>query len=631
MTNPETYLGFWLDYSKSLPFRPTLTLTNQQASYLIAGVSYLLASIVLPILWRASILLAYLLNFARTSNQPLEVHQRQVIVRNARLPNDAFFGLLGTFKSWRKSHATSPARRGHFALLLMPAFLAMVVTGLFGVFVPSLLASDAADSIIILSKHGVCGFLGLDDRYADLKESAASTTKELAETTNGRSYAAQTYEGLQKTTGTSIFPVLTLPFTVNKSAECPFAPDFCRLGPQGAISFDTGLLDSHGHLGINAPSKDRVHYRWRSTCTPLKLPASLVNITRSGERNYVPISKAEPLIDIYLGTQGSQPYTISWKSNLLSRLGYEVKTVSARNKFSDAKNISWNPASGLNRTDADVSLIFLAPNSVVYARAVHDPVFQANGTKQKPLVYENDRVFRADNSFIFIACADQHQFCSQAADKCSQLDGILGNWESPFVQEGLTSQFATANRLRLHAQANIMEESVKTLGSNSLIAKSLTSDDLLLSPGLPSDHWHDETQLWFETGLAKFQHRVIDFVNLSLTDQDRVVYHAVPAEKFSPFTELNRRLKAQCSHQRIQSQGQVQNFSVFALALLAGLSLVIGLGCEFILPRLAKALCHNAFERWENDETRMLWRDRVDNRGTLKWAIDYPWVAVDRH
>ena len=51
-------------------------------------------------------------------------------------------------------------------------------------------------------------------------------------------------------------------------APCPFAPELCS--STEAITLDTGYIDSHLNLGINAPESDRVTLRKRVRCAPLE-------------------------------------------------------------------------------------------------------------------------------------------------------------------------------------------------------------------------------------------------------------------------------------------------------------------------------------------------------------------------
>lgn len=50
--------------------------------------------------------------------------------------------------------------------------------------------------------------------------------------------------------------------------DCPFDPSLCHSNAKAAV-LDSGYLDSNDVLGINAPPKDRVLVRRKSTCVPL--------------------------------------------------------------------------------------------------------------------------------------------------------------------------------------------------------------------------------------------------------------------------------------------------------------------------------------------------------------------------
>jgi hypothetical protein len=53
---------------------------------------------------------------------------------------------------------------------------------------------------------------------------------------------------------------------VTNNDDCPFQGNVCLLGPQSAVTFDTGYLDVNT-LGIN--SRNRPFYRRKTTCAPL--------------------------------------------------------------------------------------------------------------------------------------------------------------------------------------------------------------------------------------------------------------------------------------------------------------------------------------------------------------------------
>jgi hypothetical protein len=74
---------------------------------------------------------------------------------------------------------------------------------------------------------------------------------------------------IQSSTECNVFKTLKLPYTTIRNVTCPFAEEMC-LGPSNSsVTFDTELLDSSSHLGINAVKKNRVQLRKAMTCSPI--------------------------------------------------------------------------------------------------------------------------------------------------------------------------------------------------------------------------------------------------------------------------------------------------------------------------------------------------------------------------
>lgn len=61
----------------------------------------------------------------------------------------------------------------------------------------------------------------------------------------------------------------SLHFTSDRNASCPFTGDIC-LSEFGNLKLDTGYINTHEDLGINAPREDRFFLRNMYHCAPLK-------------------------------------------------------------------------------------------------------------------------------------------------------------------------------------------------------------------------------------------------------------------------------------------------------------------------------------------------------------------------
>ena len=84
------------------------------------------------------------------------------------------------------------------------------------------------------------------------------------------SYAEECYNTNAAPQECSIFTKKALSSTVNRNASCPFpGGDKICAHLSGNVLIDTGLLNSHADLGMNAEPNDRIAYRRVDACAPL--------------------------------------------------------------------------------------------------------------------------------------------------------------------------------------------------------------------------------------------------------------------------------------------------------------------------------------------------------------------------
>lgn len=104
------------------------------------------------------------------------------------------------------------------------------------------------------------------------------------------------------------------------------------------------------------------------------------------------------------GPMGSRNYTYSYNTHgaIVDNQGYSLFTL-----FSHAAAglSAWTPIPELNRTDSDVSLFILAPNSIRYEAPVKDPFFSANLPFD---LGEGETLYVADHYLDVMACTEQH-------------------------------------------------------------------------------------------------------------------------------------------------------------------------------------------------------------------------------
>lgn len=95
---------------------------------------------------------------------------------------------------------------------------------------------------------------------------AALNSIDVNDTLAATTYSRACYGTAQNALQCTQYPQSQLSWEVNQNATCPFSQDLCFYGASSAYEMDTGLIDSHVALGINAPKSERVQYRKVTTC-----------------------------------------------------------------------------------------------------------------------------------------------------------------------------------------------------------------------------------------------------------------------------------------------------------------------------------------------------------------------------
>jgi hypothetical protein len=113
-------------------------------------------------------------------------------------------------------------------------------------------------------------------------------------------------------------------WTTNQNASCPFGGEgTCLLSPTAAYEMDTGQMDSHDILGLDAVPAERVTLRKIATCAPLHLSpyATLVNRTLGDEETdeflWVDIGEMS-------GADGNWTYQYDTHSSWMN-IGYDLQ------------------------------------------------------------------------------------------------------------------------------------------------------------------------------------------------------------------------------------------------------------------------------------------------------------------
>lgn len=266
-TNPTIYLGFWTNWSYGKVLGSTLTLSKNNGLLLTAFLA-LYVRVAGGHLWN---IVCFIIFLSRSSSEPRSglFHQQQALLRSK--PSDLAFAWQSFRISWEWRKVTRRAMIKSLPLTLLTLLYTMcfAAAGILSSRVTSTSLSE------VLLKEVSCGSfsdLYLHHNYSTPAEMAAAANYGVRVR---RNFKAGSMLG-RSCYGTSPYNVSFQDCDVlgrqqiqwtNESTLCPFGGDICKTS---AIRFDTGPIDSHLQLGINAPREDRVSYQRIMECAPLK-------------------------------------------------------------------------------------------------------------------------------------------------------------------------------------------------------------------------------------------------------------------------------------------------------------------------------------------------------------------------
>jgi hypothetical protein len=190
-------------------------------------------------------------------------------------PTTSYFAQLN-FSRLRLLHAFSPFlemahKKARQLLQFLPTLcftvltiIAFTVAGGYS----SRISSGMSDEVLINGYN--CGILteNVDRNVSIIEENERYNSMMYADAAN---YAQQCYsENSTEIPSCDRFVVKNLTTAATDTeASCPFPGDTCRRNNSN-IRLDTGYIDSHDHLGLNAQPAERFAYRYVLQCAPLK-------------------------------------------------------------------------------------------------------------------------------------------------------------------------------------------------------------------------------------------------------------------------------------------------------------------------------------------------------------------------
>ncbi|QPC71273.1 hypothetical protein HYE68_002025 [Fusarium pseudograminearum] len=604
----EIYTGSWTDWSRGRVLGATLTLSSRDASLLLAFI----AAFVTVVAIRLWLIIAFTTHqFAAAGGKHDGLYyQRQVILRNVKSAPAAAWLFIQQAWHWRGIARSSYSRTLPLALFCIIYSVGFAILAVF-----SSQISDSASAYRLLRSPS-CGFQIPSEEYQ----------KATFDNQRAALYSKECYSNTSSPM-CNMLPTRKLEWA-SSSVDCPFGGKVCLDTP--SLKMESGMIDTHYDLGLNNPPKNRLKYRRETVCSPLN--------TGDGFTQYI---------------NGSEADSLGWQDNVLIRYLYgknlngTINHTHIYNTFGRNINIGystwtffypynsvWQPVDELLVPDTDLTLMLIAPNSVVHLKPNDDPVFAAS----IPMNAQGAVGYLPDRWVSPIACIDQHQLCNPNNDKCTPLLDRQRLVESA-MKDSLAlnvAQIVTAQRLRLVLwESSLFYHTIWTQTQSFLRAQEKVAG--ITGLPLPSNQWEIEMSALFNTTLANLQYHMMEYAAGSSVPA--AVNITEPWDNPAADAGWAAAYRNMCYNQRTKETQGTLNFSILGLGLLFGLGLyiiVLSFILEFLMAWIQKWLGRGILRarRWERDATLQQMRLLYEIQGSGDWkgtTEDFPCTVTGEY
>ncbi|KAI9668603.1 MAG: hypothetical protein M1831_001042 [Alyxoria varia] len=627
------YTGTWVNWSKGPIFGSQITLNAQSAQVLSSFLGIYVTYVGVQ-LWQ---ILSFALHQRRSKEHPVNAwhHQSQLVFRNITSPWSAAKVFAEQLWAWRKSDRHTVQWSIIYALAAL--IYGVAFAGL-SVIAASEITKGVGTARLLRPTH--CAVF--DSRDTNGAQQSNRWAQALLQSgSSAAQYARSCYPGNSSITADcDYYPVQYLDYDVSHDATCPFSDGICKMNETQPLVIDSGLLDTQRQLGINSRPNERLQYRRKLTCSPLRTTgySRNFNVTRANNDDY-PGDIGDTKMGYEYGpvVGNNFNYTTAYDTHtVLDLVRYTVEPYAALAGHTNELQ-SWTPIAALNRTDADVQLVLIGFNSMQYLQRCEDPVFKATTFIPTGEMEGEPIGFWSPNFFMSaIACAESHDFCNPNNDKCTGFGGAYQSAIAGF-QLGLNKQ---QERILYRLSSSMALGSLSPIltgrGGEALVAQE-TSHGIngLQQAPLPDDQWEIEVQSWFKGSMAYLQQEVQQYPRRSAPTQFTTVHN-------------DQWTQNMCHNQlTLDTQGTV-SYSMFGLCFTIILGTLIILLAFVSEPLVSFFQTHKVNRRGTNmpthghdagtehhcercdDEKKSLDRARTHRYGTLSTWLSPPLRFVRR-
>ncbi|KAJ9151962.1 Cytochrome p450 protein [Pleurostoma richardsiae] len=383
-------------------------------------------------------------------------------------------------------------------------------------------------------------------------------------------YAQQCYvnDG-PKVLGCNTFPKAKLPTAVVTNASCPFS--ICKNNNSNLL-LDTGYLDSHDHLGLNASPDQR--FQVRSYTRYYYGPPPVYS---SSERNHT----------YEYGNDDEAEYVFQNATGPFADYSLRPVIAEFRNGSMIEGGSLFAPIPELRREDADTCLFFLSAGKVTFSKEVHDPWYSATrvigraGFAKSPtdpsIVWAN--VYMQDEPGSPLACSFQREICNPSFTGGSRCTGLSTRADARLRGEQLFPDPRDLRRMlwgyfSMTGTFSSTRSIIATLGSQALLSRTGLAEGR--QGPLPDNQWQLDVQFWHSVQLASIQAAMVNAA-LGPPNEEVKQFFRGPATKEE--TQL-------CHNQKVLSTAYV-SFSIFGLCFTLALGSLVVIASYVLDPIMA--------------------------------------------
>lgn len=549
--------GFWTDWSKGGTWGLTWTLCPTQATILTNSLTLFVAISGIQ-LWT---IVRYILHQQGAPALPElatpHLQKQQRILRNAS--SDLATARLMLNLAWSTRRSTGKRSLRSFVIGIFAALYAVLFmsAGIFSNKAISAGTTDGASTVVSRTKG--CGVW--NQTYFDTVNGGSFSNEDelqmlvqyyasLAHTVQlSLEYAQRCYlstlssNDMSSTCNTLKAPRLNWD-TRNETRDgaCPFQLQMCH-NKSDIYTLDTGEIDSHKHLGINADPKDRLTYQRITTCAVL----NDTGYVQGWDGTVMNTTSPKPDPDnarAYYGpsTYKNTNYTYSY-SNFASfydsftsqvTTPYQLDVELAYGITDPQYSIGdFEPTVELVQPKADTTLMFLSFTGK-YLGQIDDPWFSAHKQQQleSKLEFLTNRYGR-DAAISTLGCTERHKFCTSQGI-CTDLLGFdqvqnVNNFNTALTPH----QNATFDRMLRAVGFSTIKHVVEYLAltTNPLLASNITlsgGTGAVISPPLPEDQWKHELNYWHSISMAQLQRTLLQWGTGQVAPEPQYVQYILP-------------------------------------------------------------------------------------------------------